>query len=401
MIIYPALAKALLYKSQDLCKYSASKKIFLNDDCSPKKAGEVLYQKDLAHTLELISEYGSAVFYKGEIAKKIVASQKKHQGKITLKDMSNYVVRKRAPMEGDYKGYKIISMPPPSSGGAHIIQIFNILEELGLDSHSPQSPKNLHLVASAMQAAFVDRARYMGDSDFVEIPLERITSKSYAKALAKTIPKDKALPAGFYKLDDESLIKEPEHTTHFTLADKQGNIVASTQTINGWFGSSIVAEGTGIVMNNEMDDFASHVGGSNLFGAVGGKNNLVEPRKRPLSSMSPTVVLDKDNKPLLALGTPSGTRILTCVMQTVLNYIEYKMPLWESVAATRIHQQWKPDVLRIGSPGFSQETEMKLTQMGHKIEHKDLGCKIQAISFEDNILHGVSDPREEGMSMGL
>ena len=399
--VYPALAEALKSEAHRLCKFPSSARTFLNKDCAPKKAGELLRQPELGNTLRLVAKYGKNGFYQGYVAKQIVANQKSLGGLMSLKDLAGYKVKYRKPIIGDYKGYKIVSMPPPSSGGAHIIQILNILEGYDLKSMGPQSPEAVHLTSSAMQIAFADRAAYMGDMDFANVPLDKITSKKYAAGLRKLIPLDKAVDSNKFPVPFDK-VSEPDHTTHFTIMDGQGNIVSSTQTINGWFGSAVTVDGTGILMNNEMDDFASHVGGVNLFGAIGGKNNLVQPRKRPLSSMSPTIVYDKKGKPLLALGTPSGTRILTCVMQTVLNVLEYEMPLWDAVAATRYHHQWKPDQIRVGPPYLPAETEAKLKEMGHKIEHKSLGCKVQAIKMEKGgQLHGVSDPREEGMSFGI
>ena len=242
----------------------------------------------------------------------------------------------------------------------------------------------------------------MGDSDYKKVPVKEMISKKYAARLREKISMERALNSKDFPIPFKEMAKESDHTTHFTIVDGQGNVVSSTQTINGWFGSTMVAAGTGVVMNNEMDDFASHVGGVNLFGAVGGKNNLVEPGKRPLSSMSPSIVFDKSGAPILALGTPSGTRILTCVMQTILNVLEHKMPLWDAVAATRYHHQWSPEEIRIGPPHFSPEVEEKLKAMGHKINHKSLGCSIQAIQRQsDGKLLGVSDPRGEGMSYGI
>lgn len=399
--IYPGLARALKAKAKKLCKYPASKKIFLKKDCSPKLLGEHLYQKDLANTLDIIAKKNWGGFYEGKIARKIIASQKKYGGLMRLSDLRNYKVKLRKPIVGTYKGYKIVSMPPPSSGGTHVVQILNILEGYDLKGMGAQSAKAIHLTSSAMQIAFADRAEYMGDSDFKTVPTDKLIAKSYASALRGKINESKALNSKDFPIPFKELAFESDHTTHFTIIDGEGNVVTSTQTINGWFGSSMVAAGTGIVMNNEMDDFASHIGGINLFGAVGGKNNLVEPRKRPLSSMSPTIVFDKDDNPILALGTPSGTRILTCVMQTVLNVLEHKMPLWEAVSSTRYHHQWNPEEIRIGKPGFDPEVEKELTAMGHKINHKSLGCSIQAIARDkDGNLNGVSDPRGEGMSFG-
>lgn len=402
MKVYPALAVAMKAEAKRLCKFKAAKKIFLKNGCRPYKAGEILFQKDLAKTLRAIAKYGNAGFYRGYVADQIVKYQKQTGGLITHADLKNYKVKQRIPVEGTYKGYKIVSMPPPSSGGTHVIEILNILEGYDLKSMGAQSAKAVHLTSSAMQLAFADRAAYMGDSDFATVPVDKLISKKYAKALRSKMTVSRSLTSKDFPIPFHKLPYESDETTHFTIMDGQGNIVTSTQTINGWFGSAMVTPGTGIVMNNEMDDFASHVGGVNLFGAIGGKNNLVEPRKRPLSSMSPTIVFNKSGQPFLALGTPSGTRILTCVMQTVLNVIEHDMPLWEAVSATRYHHQWYPEEIRIGPPYLTKDVENKLKAMGHKIKHKSLGCKIQAIMrYDDGRLHGVSDPREEGRSFGI
>ena len=401
MRVYPALEKAIKAKANKLCLFEASRKIFLKENCRPYQAGEILYQKDLAKTLKRIVKKGKKDFYHGITAKLIVKNQKKYGGLISEKDLASYEVKTREPVIGSYKGYKIVSMPPPSSGGTHIIQILNILENFDLKKYGAQDARSIHLTSTAMQMAFADRAKYMGDSDFKEVPISKLINKKYAKLLAAKIKDGHALASKEFPVDMNKMLHESDHTTHFTLMDAEGNIVSSTQTINGWFGSSMVVKGTGIVLNNEMDDFASHVGGVNLFGAIGGKNNLVEPRKRPLSSMSPTIVYDKNDRPFLALGTPSGTRILTCVMQTVLNVLEYEMPLWQAVSATRYHHQWYPEQIRIGKGGFSSNVESELKTYGHKIEHKPLGCKVQAIMKKNNdLIHGVSDPREEGMSYG-
>ena len=261
-----------------------------------------------------------------------------------------------------------------------------------------QTKETIHKTATAMQLAFVDRARYMGDADFIKVPVEGLTSKKYAAQLREKIG-DKALKIKADDLLDAFKYESPE-TVHFTIVDGKGNVVSSTQTINYWMGSGHVVPGTGIVMNDEMDDFAVAEGTSNVFGAVGGKNNLVEPEKRPLSSMSPTIV-KKDGKTILALGTPSGTRILTCVAQVMFNYLEHDLSLWDAVSATRIHHQWSPDSIRVGKPGFSEKTTNELKLMGHEILDRNLGCKIQAIAVEDGKLHGVSDPRGEGLAKGM
>lgn len=399
--VYPALAKAIDAEKEKLCKFKSSREIFLKKGCRPLEAGELLVQKDLANTLRLIAKNGKDGFYKGQVAESIANNQKELGGLISLKDLAGYKVKARRPVEGTFKGHKVVSMPPPSSGGTHIIQILNILEGYNLKEMGAQSAKAIHLTSTAMQIAFADRAKYMGDADFVTVPVKKLLSKEYAAGLRRLIDENKALASNKLPVPFH-MVPEPDHTTHFTIMDGEGNIVSSTQTINGWFGSAVTVPGTGIVMNNEMDDFASHVGGVNLFGAIGGANNLVSPRKRPLSSMSPTIIFDKKGLPLMALGTPSGTRILTCVMQTTLNVLEHDMNLWDAVAATRFHHQWKPEEIRVGPPYLDADVEAQLEAMGHKINHKSLGCKIQAIKVEkDGVLHGVSDPREEGMSFGI
>ena len=403
MKVYPALHEAMQAEAKRLCKFKAARKIFLTKKCKALPIGSVLKQTDLGQTLRLIAKNGADGFYRGSVAEKIVEYQKASGGLIRHSDLKNYKVKMRKPVEGSFKGHRIVSMPSPSSGGTHVIEILNILEGYDLKSMGAQSAEAIHLTSTAMQIAFADRAAYMGDSDFAsnQKQLQKLMTKDYARAMRKRIPLDRAISSKEFPVPFKEL-KESDHTTHFTIMDSEGNVVTSTQTINGWFGSAMVTPGTGIVMNNEMDDFASHVGGVNLFGAVGGKYNLVYPRKRPLSSMSPTIIFDKENRPLMALGTPSGTRILTCVMQTILNTLEHDLPLWEAVAATRYHHQWSPDEIRVGAPYFSEETENKLKTMGYKIRHKNLGCKIQAIKVEENgQLHGVSDPREEGMAFGI
>lgn len=396
--VYPALNRAMTAERDKLAMFADSKRIFLNNAGEAWPIGHNLIQEDLAVTLEKIAATYGEDFYTGDIAKAIVQSIQEVGADMTMEDLAGYEVKKREPIKGTFKGYDIISMPPPSSGGTHIVQILNILEAYDLKSMGLQNPETIHLTSAAMQLAFRDRQRYMGDSDFIDIPLKTLTSKDYAARLRKLIKKNRALT--FEELKTPSpLGKEPTHTTHFSLMDKHGNIVVSTQTINGWFGSAQVANGTGIVMNNEMDDFAASASGVNLFGALGGENNLVEPRKRPLSSMSPSIVL-KDGKPILALGTPSGTRILTCVAQVILNYIEHKLPLWEAVAATRYHHQWYPDEIRVDAPGFYDNTHKMLQTMGYKVRNKSYGCSIQAIANEGGKLHGVSDMRGYGQAVG-
>lgn len=396
--LYDQLHEALENRRTLLLNDPEARKTFYTEDGKTPLLGTMIYQENLAKTLEIIAEKGADGFYRGKVADAIIKTIQQKRGLLTHKDLRSYKMVERTPVTGVYKGLKVYSMPPPSSGGIHVIQILKMLEPHNLKGYGPQSVEAVHLTANAMQRAFLDRATYLGDPDFHPVPVKELTDERYLKSLAKSIKTDKAIKAD--QLKAVPLPYESPETTHFTIADEEGNLVASTQTINGWFGSGVMAQGTGIVLNNEMDDFAQKVGAQNLFGAVGGEHNLVEPGKRPLSSMSPTIIL-KDNEPYMALGSPSGTRIITCVAQTILNTVEFDMPLYEAVAATRIHQQWLPDVLKIEAPYLAPEVEEKLKEKGHKVEHGRLGCSIQAIKKIKEGWHGVSDPRGEGLALGL
>jgi len=395
--IYPHLAKALKFRSNILKKYPASAKIFLKNN-EPLKLGDILIQKDLAKTLQTISNVGINGFYKGWVADAIYKEYEKYNNYISKADLLNYKAKWRKPISNSYKDYQVFSMAPPSSGGTHIIQILNTLEPLNLLSTGVQTVETIHKTATAMQLAFVDRARYMADTDFVKVPIKGLTSKKYSKSLTDKIT-TKALKLEPKDLNDPNKY-ESDETTHFTIIDNLGNVVSSTQTINYWMGSGVVIPATGIVMNDEMDDFSKKAGDSNLFGAIGSKNNLVQPGKRPLSSMSPTII-KKDGKTILSLGSPAGTKILTCVTQVILNYLEHKLSLWDSVAATRYHHQWRPDEIRIEESSFPENIINQLKAKGHKINIDNLGCRIQAIAVEENKLHGVSDPRGEGLAKGI
>lgn len=396
--LYEQLYEALEDRKNLLTQDPEAKATFYTAEGKTPLLGTNIVQENLAKTLELIAEKGSDGFYTGKVADAIVSTVRSKRGLLTHKDLKTYTMAERAPVTGVYNGLKIYSMPPPSSGGIHVIQILKMLEPHKLKSLGPQSTEAVHLTANAMQRAFLDRASYLGDPDFNPVPMKELVDEKYLEKLSDSIKTQKAIKAT--DLKPVPLPYESSDTTHFTIADWEGNLVASTQTINGWFGSGVIAKGTGIVLNNEMDDFAQKVGAQNLFGAVGGQNNLVGPRKRPLSSMSPTIIT-KNNEGYMALGSPSGTRIITCVAQTILNAEEFDMPLYEAVAATRIHQQWQPDQLQIETPFLRPEVEAELKDRGHDIVHKRLGCSIQAIKREKHSWHGVSDPRGEGLAQGL
>jgi gamma-glutamyltranspeptidase / glutathione hydrolase len=395
--LYDHLHTALEDRRDVLLLDPEARKTFFTKEGLVPLLGTMIYQQNLARTLETIAAQGSDGFYSGPVAKAIVDTVKKNKGILSLKDLSQYRIKERQPVVGTYKGLKIYSMPPPSSGGIHVIQILKMLEAYDLKSMKPQSAEAVHLTASSMQRAFLDRALHLGDPDFHQVPVTSLLDTDYLKELSLAIDVPNAIKAD--ELAPIEFPAESSETTHFTIADEEGNLVSSTQTINGWFGSGVIAQGTGIILNNEMDDFAQKVGVQNLFGAVGGKYNLVEPKKRPLSSMSPTIIL-KDGYPVMALGSPSGTRIITCVAQTILNAIEFEMPLYEAVAATRIHHQWMPDELKVEAPFLEEKVENELKKRGHNIVHGKLGCSVQAVKREKDHWIGVSDPRGEGLALG-
>lgn len=397
--VYPYLAEALQEEQGHLRMFPDSKKIFLKDGKTPFVLGEKIVQKDLAETLRRIAKTHGEDFYSGKTAQMIVQDGNRRGGFISKNDLQNYRVKWLEPVKGTFKGFTIFSMPPPSSGGTHVIEILNVLEGMDLKRDGAQSVQAVHKTASAMQMAFVDRARYMGDPAFVRVPTETLTSKTYAAELRSRFQKDQVYHADSI-VEKMRILPESTDTTHFSLMDEAGNVVVSTQTINGWFGSGWVVAGAGILMNNEMDDFSAKPGAQNIFGAVGSNANSVQPGKTPLSSMSPTIVM-KDEVPVLALGAPGGTRIISCVAQTILNYLDYGLPLYESVAAVRFHHQWKPDELVLDKAGLSLGTEAALTRLGYKINKEEgVGCNVMAVSREGKTLRGVSDPRDFGIVLG-
>ncbi len=397
-VVYPSLAEAIVERREILMKFPASQKLFFRENGQPYKVGDKLRQVELGRTLKTISNLGAEGFYKGWVAQAIVEHQRKFGGLITQKDLDTYKVKFREPIRGNYRGFEILSMPPPSSGGIHVLQMLNILENAPLQTLGRLNPYSVHLTASAMQMAFADRSAFLGDTDFVNVPTQGLISKKYAQKLFHSIPKTKAR---FSKEVAPGTPKrfESDDTTHFTIMDGLGNVVSSTQTINGLMGSGVVIPKAGFLLNNEMDDFSVKPGASNLFGAIGGDLNAIAPQKRPLSSMSPTIVL-KDNKPVLSLGSPNGTRIISCVLQTLLNYLDYKLPLYESIATVRYHHQWYPDELRVDTPYFTAELKGQLEAMGYKVSNEAYACRVQAVAWEEGNLHGASDPRGEGSASG-
>ncbi|VEG69564.1 Gamma-glutamyltranspeptidase precursor [[Pasteurella] aerogenes] len=397
-IVSNTLAATLQEETETLGKWESSKKIFFKND-RPLVAGERLVQADLANSLRQIAQQGAKAFYEGEIAQKIVAEMEKHNGLITLEDMKGYQSVERKPIVGEYRGYKIVTMPPPSSGGIHLVQILNMLENYSLADSGSNSAETIHYLAETMKLAYADRSEYLGDPDFVKIPVTGLTSKDYAKELIKAIDPDKARPAAEIK-PGKPQPYESDQTTHYSVMDKAGNAVAVTYTLNLNFGSGIVAEGTGILLNNEMDDFSAKPGVANAFGLIGGDANAVEGKKRPLSSMTPTLVL-KNDKPWLVTGSPGGARIITTVLQSILNTIDHGMNPAEAIVTPRVHHQWLPDELRV-EEGLSPDTLKLLVERGHKISEKAPMGRIQIIQALDDGFYGYSDPRNpDGKTQGF
>lgn len=397
-IVSDILAQTLKEEKSTLGKWSSSKAIFFKNG-EPMKSGDLLVQKDLAKSLRLIAKQGAKAFYQGEIATKIAKEMQSHGGTMTLEDLKAYKVVERQPIIGDYRGYKVVTMPPPSSGGVHLIEILNMLEHYPIKEDGVNSAKNIHHMAESMKLAYADRSEYLGDPDFVKIPVTGLTSKAYANERVKTIDDNKARLSSTIK-PGKPQPYESDQTTHYSVMDKAGNAVAVTYTLNLNFGSGIVVEGTGILLNNEMDDFSVKPGVPNAFGLVGGAANAIEAKKRPLSSMTPTIVM-KNNKPWLVTGSPGGARIITTVLQSVVNTIDHEMNPAEAIITPRVHHQWLPDELRV-EEGISPDTIKLLQDKGHNVVTKAPMGRIQIIQADDSGFYGYSDPRNpDGKTLGF
>ena len=392
IIVNDALADDLNnYGKEVLLSHENSKAIFFKPDGTPYQKGERLVQANLARSLSLIAKQGADAFYKGEIADQIAAEMAQHGGLISKADLASYRAVEREPISGSYRGYQVFSMPPPSSGGIHIVQILNILENFDLAKMGFGSADAMQTIAEAEKYAYADRSEYLGDPDFVKVPWQALTSKAYAKSLAQQIDLAKARPSAEIK-PGKLTPYESNQTTHFSVVDKQGNAVAVTYTLNTNFGSGIVAGSSGILLNNEMDDFSARPGTPNVYGLVGGEANAVQPGKRPLSSMSPTIVA-KDGKTWLVTGSPGGSRIITTVLQMVVNSIDFGMNVAESTNAPRFHHQWLPDQLRV-EKGFSPDTLKLLRAKGQNVEVLPAMGSTQSIMIgPDGMRYGASDPR--------
>lgn len=395
--VTPYLAQLLEASRNQLGKWPSSRAIFFNGD-RPLRAGEKLVQKDLAQSLRLIAEQGPKAFYQGAIAQKIVAEMKNHGGMITAEDMKNYQAVERTAVTGSYRGYQVVSMPPPSSGGVHVIQMLNMLEHFPLAKLGVNSAQTIHDMTEVMKLAYADRAEYLGDPDFVKVPVTGLTSKKYADELVKKIDPNRATPSAQIK-PGKPIPYESDQTTHYSVVDKFGNVVATTYTLNLLFGSGIVATGTGITLNNEMDDFSVKAGVPNAFGLIGGEANAVAAKKRPLSSMTPTMVL-KDGKPFLVTGSPGGSRIITTTLQIILNVIDHQLNAAEATITPRIHHQWEPDMIRL-ERGFNADTLELLKQKGHQFSIGRSMGRTQTIKITPDGFEAFADPRNpDGRALG-
>ncbi|MBC3947869.1 gamma-glutamyltransferase [Erwinia persicina] len=392
IVVNESLADDLnVYGKEVLLAHPNSKAIFFKADGTPYRKGEKLVQRNLARSLELIAQQGPDAFYKGKIADEIAGEMQQHGGLISKADLANYQAIERKPISGTYRGYQVFSMPPPSSGGIHIVQILNILENFDLAKMGSGSADAMQVMAEAEKYAYADRSEYLGDPAFVKVPWQALTSKAYASSLAKQIDLAKARPSAEIK-PGKLAPYESNQTTHFSVVDKDGNAVAVTYTLNTNFGSGIVAGNSGILLNNEMDDFSAKPGTPNVYGLVGGEANAVQPYKRPLSSMSPTIIA-KDGKTWLVTGSPGGSRIITTVLQMVVNSIDFGMNVAEATSAPRFHHQWLPDQLRV-EKGFSPDTLKLLSEKGQNVKVMSAMGSTQSIMLgPDGMRYGASDPR--------
>jgi len=396
-----SLARSLENSHEYLSKYPETNRIYLKNGAFYRE-GELFRQPELAATFARLQRFGPNDFYQGETARLIVADMKRHNGLMTMDDLRGYVVKERTPLRGNYRGYEIISMPPPSSGGAVLIQMLNILEGFDFQKLEANSSNRYHLMAEAMRRAFADRAEYMGDSDFVKVPVAGLIDKAYAATLRATINPERAStsaevragrPAGY----------ESEETTHFTVVDAEGNAVSNTYTLNNSYGSAAVAKGTGMLLNDEMDDFAAKPGTPNLYGLIQGERNAVAPRKRPLSAMTPTIVLRKDGSLWFTVGSPGGPTIINTVLCIITDVIDYEMNIQQAIDAPRIHHQWLPDEL-VGEPfGLSGDTQRALTARGHTLAKLRYLGDAEGIMIEEKtgMRLGATDPRRsDGQAIG-
>ncbi len=384
-------------------QYPATAQAFLKNGTEVYQPDEIWKQPDLANSLKRIQRFGRDGFYKGETARLLAAAMKKHGGLITAKDLADYQAKERTPIHGTYRGHDIYSMYPPSSGGTALVEMLNILEGFDLRQAGFGSAQHLHLVAEAMRRAFADRARHLGDPDFnPNLPLARLTSKEYAAGLRRGISLNRVSPSDPVTMSEAY---ESSETTHYSVIDAEGNAVVVTYTLEDWYGSKIVAEGAGFLLNNEMGDFNPWPGHTDSTGLIGTDPNLVAPGKRMLSSMTPAIIA-KDGKPFLLIGSPGGRTIINTVLQAVLNVIDFDMDVAEAIAAPRIHHQWLPNILRVEKFGISSDTQKLLEMFGHQVRvsrsSRSQGSAMGImIDFQTGLRLGAADPRsDDGAALG-
>ena len=394
-VVSYSLSESLRHDRDLLSGFDASRRIFLRDGRF-YEPGESFRQPELAHTLEAIASQGAKGFYEGPVAQAIVATMQKYHGLITEQDLAHYHPTLRHPLVGHFRGYEILSVPPPSSGGVALIEMLNILEPLDLGA--PDSYESMHYMVEAMRHAYADRAAYLGDADFTSVPVARLTSEAFAVKLREEIlhsKPDAPIVAGNPQAFESS------QTTHYSVADDEGNAVANTYTLNNGYGSGMTVEGAGFLLNDEMDDFASQPGAPNLYGLVQGEANAIAPNKRPLSSMTPTLVL-QDGKLHLVLGSPGGGTIMNTVLQVLLNVLVFKMDVLRAVTFPRFHHQWMPDRLILERVGFSGDTVEKLREAGYQVDfHDSIGdCEAIEVDPVSGWKFGAADPRAYGKAVG-
>lgn len=383
----------------DFKKYPSSFKIFANHG-EPFEPGDRFFQKDLANTLELIKKEGSNGFYKGKTAELLVDQIKALGGYITNEDLEKYQPVERHPVYGSYRGYKIVSMPPSSSGGIALVEMLNVLENFHFNKREWGSSKYIHDLVETMKYAFADRTKYLGDSDFYPVPGKGLISKKYAKSIFDKIT-PKAMPAKDITAGTPLKYQESMETTHYCVYDKYGNAVSTTTTINSGYGSKIVVAGAGFLLNNEMDDFSAKPGSPNQFGLLGSEANSIQPQKRMLSSMTPTIVL-KNNKPYLIIGSPGGSTIITVVLQVILNCIDFNMNIAKAIEMPRIHDQWLPDEVYSEPSGIPENVMLNLAKMGYKFASPRYIGLAEGIMInqKDGSIFAASDPRGHGLAKG-
>ena len=391
--VTPDLAVSLAGLKRRMSQWPSTAAIFYKADGSDYQVDDILKQPELAHSLQLIAEKGTKGFYEGETAEKLVKAVQDAGGIMTLADLQHYKAVEREPVRGQYRGYDVVSMPPPSSGGVHIVEMLNVLQQFPIDQFGHNTAQTIHVMAETMKHAYADRSEYLGDPDFYKVPVKQLTNKDYAQKIASQIALNKTTPSTEIKPGNLAPY-ESDQTTHFSVVDKWGNAVSNTYTLNFSYGSGLVAKGTGILLNNEMDDFSAKPGTPNGYGLVGGDANAVEGNKRPLSSMSPTIVM-KDGKPFLVTGSPGGSRIITTTLQIIMNVIDHGLNIAEASNAARVHHQWLPDELRVES-SLNRDTISLLEAKGHKVKVQSAMGSTQSIMVTDQGIFGASDPRHSG-----